>query len=170
MINWDAIGAIGELVGAAAVLATLFYLAQQIKHSHESQVRANELAQASSIAESNALFQSVWQQLANDGELADIYQRAMSGEDLNPVESVRFIGFLNSFFAWMEVLYSQTVVDLGFADVGSQDFFDIATPFVSKLLNTRTGETWWNSDARSYYSPGFYNDVSKLRNNTCAEN
>ena len=166
MINWDAIGAIGELVGAAAVLATLFYLAQQIKHSHKSQVRANELAQASSIAESNAMFQSVWQQLANDGELADIYQRAMSGENLNPVESVRFIGFLNSFFGWMEALYSQTVVDLGFADVGSHDFFNIAKPFVSKLLNTRTGQAWWSSEAKSYYSPRFYNDISKIHINS----
>ena len=166
MINWDAIGAVGELVGAVAVLATLFYLAQQIKHSHRSQVRANELAQASSIAESNALFQSVWEQLAHDGELADIYQRAMSGEDLNPVESVRFIGFLNLYFSWMEVLYSQTVVDLGFSDLGSQDFFDIGMPFVSKLLNTTVGEAWWNSDAKSYYSPGFYNDISKVHNNS----
>lgn len=167
MINWDAIGAVGELVGAAAVLATLFYLAKQIKHSHESRERANELAQASSIAESNTLFQSVWEQLAHDGELAGIYQRAMSGEDLNPVESVRFVGFLNLYFSWMEVLYSQTVVDLGFSDVeSSKQFFDIGMPFISKLLNTTVGEAWWNGDAKSYYSPGFYNDLSKIHNNS----
>jgi len=33
MINWDAIGAIGEIVGAAAVVLTLFYLSKQIRHS-----------------------------------------------------------------------------------------------------------------------------------------
>jgi hypothetical protein len=33
MMNWDAIGALGELVGAFAVLTTLVYLAVQIKHS-----------------------------------------------------------------------------------------------------------------------------------------
>ena len=31
MINWDAIGAIGEIVGAIAVVATLTYLAIQIR-------------------------------------------------------------------------------------------------------------------------------------------
>ena len=30
-MNWEALGAIGEIIGAAAVLATLFYLAAQIK-------------------------------------------------------------------------------------------------------------------------------------------
>ena len=32
-MNWDALGAIGEIAGAAAVLVTLFYLALQVKHA-----------------------------------------------------------------------------------------------------------------------------------------
>jgi len=32
-MNWDAIGAIGELIGAIAVFATLVYLAVQVRHS-----------------------------------------------------------------------------------------------------------------------------------------
>ncbi len=30
-MNWDAIGAIGEILGALAVIATLAYLATQVK-------------------------------------------------------------------------------------------------------------------------------------------
>ena len=30
-MNWDAIGAIGEIVGAAAVVATLVYLSRQVQ-------------------------------------------------------------------------------------------------------------------------------------------
>ena len=33
MLNWQAIGAIGELLGALAVLATLIYLAIQLRHA-----------------------------------------------------------------------------------------------------------------------------------------
>ena len=33
-MNWDAIGAIGEIIGAAAVVLTLFYLAVQIRQSN----------------------------------------------------------------------------------------------------------------------------------------
>lgn len=32
-MNWDALGAIGEIGGAATVIATLFYLARQVKHA-----------------------------------------------------------------------------------------------------------------------------------------
>ncbi len=32
-MNWDAVGAIGEIVGAGAVVLTLFYLALQIRHN-----------------------------------------------------------------------------------------------------------------------------------------
>jgi hypothetical protein len=36
-MNWDAIGAIGEIVGALAVLITLIYLAMQIKQNSDMQ-------------------------------------------------------------------------------------------------------------------------------------
>ena len=34
-MNWDAAGAIGEIIGALAVLATLLYLASQIRQTNE---------------------------------------------------------------------------------------------------------------------------------------
>lgn len=34
-MNWDAIGAAGEILGAAAVLVTLVYLATQVRRSNE---------------------------------------------------------------------------------------------------------------------------------------
>jgi hypothetical protein len=44
-VNWQAIGAIGETVGAMAVLATLLYLARQVRHARREQqidaVRSN---------------------------------------------------------------------------------------------------------------------------------
>jgi hypothetical protein len=43
-MNWDAIGAIGEIVGALAVLATLIYLAIQVRQNSE-QVRQNSVLQ-----------------------------------------------------------------------------------------------------------------------------
>ena len=34
-MNWDAIGALGEVAGAVAVVLTLVYLAKQIHHSNK---------------------------------------------------------------------------------------------------------------------------------------
>ncbi len=47
-MNWDAVGAIGEIVGAAAVVATLLYLAIQVRNS-TVQARASAY-QATGIA------------------------------------------------------------------------------------------------------------------------
>ncbi len=37
-MNWDAIGAIGEIIGAAAVLVTLIYLALQVRQTRKMQL------------------------------------------------------------------------------------------------------------------------------------
>jgi hypothetical protein len=46
-MNWEAIGAVGEIVGALAVLVTLIYLAIQVRHTRRAQqaeaIRANRL-------------------------------------------------------------------------------------------------------------------------------
>ena len=47
-MNWDAIGAVGEIVGAIAVIGTLIYLARQIGHS----VGASSASQNRSLQES----------------------------------------------------------------------------------------------------------------------
>jgi hypothetical protein len=52
MVNWEAIGAIGEVLGAAAVVATLGYLAVQIRK--KSRAVKNSAAQ-SMLSEANAL-------------------------------------------------------------------------------------------------------------------
>ena len=47
-MNWEAIGAAGEVLGAVAVFVTLVYLATQIRHAREESRRA--LSQARSEA------------------------------------------------------------------------------------------------------------------------
>ena len=49
-MNWDALGAIGEIIGAVAVLATLFYLAAQIKMQNRQLERSNENVTAQSVS------------------------------------------------------------------------------------------------------------------------
>jgi hypothetical protein len=58
-MNWDAIGAIGELIGASAVVATLAYLAYQTRentHALKSQTRSSITDQVLNIQ--TTLFQT----------------------------------------------------------------------------------------------------------------
>ena len=69
-MNWDAIGAIAEMLGAIAVLITLVYLAFQLK-------QANTNIQAT-VAQSQADNQLRWMaDLAKDSELYRIYRAGL---------------------------------------------------------------------------------------------
>ena len=67
MLNWDAIGAIGEVVGGVAVIATLLYLAVQIRQNARSVRNAASLSVNEGLAEIN-------RRVSNDPEFADLWQ------------------------------------------------------------------------------------------------
>ena len=50
-MNWDAIGAVGEIVGALAVVLTLAYLALQVRTARKATIDQNTLARASGVRE-----------------------------------------------------------------------------------------------------------------------
>ena len=71
-MNWDSIGAISEALGAIAVVATLVYLARQIRQStHATRVAAYHQAQEQ--------LWSVGAAIATNRELAEIMARTYAG-------------------------------------------------------------------------------------------
>ena len=50
-MNWEAIGAIGEIVGALAVVLTLVYLAYQVRYAKTATVDQNRLTRSTAIRE-----------------------------------------------------------------------------------------------------------------------
>ena len=83
-MNWDAIGAVGELLGASAVLVTLIYLAVQI--------RQNTSAVATATYESTMTgFNAINIVVAGNPALASVLDRGCQNPDsLNSEEIVQF--------------------------------------------------------------------------------
>jgi hypothetical protein len=90
-MNWDAIGAIGEIVGAAGVVITLMYLALQMKQN--SKTIEAQMYQARSEVSANR-----YGQIADSPYLATIYSKLESEksqfdpekvDDLTPEELTR---------------------------------------------------------------------------------
>ena len=52
-MNWDAIGAVGEILGAVAVVATLVYLARQVNYARTEAADANRLSRANGLRDWN---------------------------------------------------------------------------------------------------------------------
>lgn len=80
-MNWDAVGALGEVVGAVAVVATLAYLALQIRQS-------TSLARATAQREVNTTFQSAIDRMREEPE---IFQRGcVDFENLSRKDQLTF--------------------------------------------------------------------------------
>ena len=72
-MNWDALGAMGEIAGAIAVIATLFFLARQLQVNTRELERTNEYQRTTSVVASNENYNEVWRPILQDPELAHIY-------------------------------------------------------------------------------------------------
>ena len=80
------LGAIGELVGGAAVMVTLIYLAVQMRQS-------NEVARADA-AHKVVNTWSVYRQMITDAGLSEVMAKARAEEELSPSEKIRLWGMI----------------------------------------------------------------------------
>jgi len=100
-LNWEAIGAVGEIAGAIGVIGSLVYLASQIKSQNtESQV----------TAVNNLTYQwnAFMGDMAGNSELARIWAKGLEDfNSLNSTEHVQFSTHLNRIFRITEGLYHQ---------------------------------------------------------------
>ena len=70
-MNWEAVGAIGEILGAAAVVATLLYLARQIRQQ-------NQIAKHNTWESLFDGFNQSNQQLVGSASLAELFERGLA--------------------------------------------------------------------------------------------
>ena len=91
-MNWEALGAIGEVVGAAGVIVTLGYLAIQIRQNAQS-VRASAFQEAIRDAA------QITDELSHDAELTRIWFAGQHDfEALTGEERRRFAVYCTSVF------------------------------------------------------------------------
>ena len=140
-MNWDAIGAIGEIVGAIAVVATLLYLSAQIR-------QANRATRSESIQEATTAFNEINGWVVNDEQLARIFLVGSRDiDELSEEENVRFAFFLLSTFHVFETIFLQNrfgTIDPSIweSEMGSLKYL-IAKPGVT---------AWWNANPLSFSS------------------
>ena len=87
-MNWDAIGAIGEIIGAAAVVITLFYLARQINDGSRQ-------IKAASKVDLVVLYNDAFLPIYNSRENMQIWVRGLAKPDeLDETEREIFFLFM----------------------------------------------------------------------------
>ena len=97
-MDWTVVGALGELLGAVAVVVSLVYLARQVRESSRA-------AQRVQYFELNREFTSFGDGIAREDEWSDIvYRGFVDRSSLEPKEILRFnSGMLGVFRSWEAV-------------------------------------------------------------------
>ena len=98
-MNWEAIGAVGEAVGAIAVVVTLAYLAMQIRQNTDATRAASHHAVIEALNQGNLA-------QARDAELAQIWVSGLKDRGvLTEVERQRFDSLCLAYFHVFDSLW-----------------------------------------------------------------
>ena len=101
-MNWDAIAAVSSILSAIAVIATLGYVAVQIRQN----TNALRSAATQGAHDQSA---SMYDLLASDPKLADIFVRGLEAPDqLDRIETGRFYAYLLAVMVRFQNWYMQT--------------------------------------------------------------
>jgi len=148
-MNWDALGAIGELVGAAAVVLTLGYLAVQIRQSSKSsrQQSYNDLV----TRRSDCFFKMV-----ESDDFTRILIEGCRAGPLNEIEAQRFTSWMLNHVSHIQDVYLQRNGGLIEEPVWLAE-----RQFLAVLVGLPGFMAWWKA-ATQYFLPEFVREVGIL--------
>ena len=143
-MNWDAIGAIGELAGALGVIVTLAYLARQM--------RVNTIAlQNETTRDGMQAVIDSYSTVIADAEVASIYLRGM--EDFNALTEVEQIRF---HYVCCQRLHAASI-NLSFEQLGGfkngTELGASIKPWIARMMQHEGFRQWWNARGRTAVSP-----------------
>ena len=151
-MNWEAISAIGQIVGALAVVISLIYLAREIR----SNARSERIA---SLHDVNRWLREV----AEHPDLAELYYRGIQDfRSLKNGDLVRFSALMNQVFYIFRELYFQQL------DGHLDPRLWGPTEAAMRDINAYPGvQAWWRTSSH-LYNKEFVKHVNQLQQTTKA--
>jgi hypothetical protein len=143
-MNWDAIGAIAEMIGAFGVIASMGYLAVQIRAS-------NNLARSEAKIAATSQISSLLDSFISEPESSDIWARGRRNlQDLTPEERSRFDNIAMKGFLGYSSQYFQFRIQ-----TIEQDDWTESYRAMIWWLQGRGMRDWWRDFGRRIQSDRF---------------
>jgi len=149
-MNWEAVSAIGELIGAGAIIISLVYLAYQLRQNTHS----IKLAALQSTMDRWIEWSGV---LATTPDLAQIVHRGNANyHSLDPAEALRYGAYVQMFFDAVENYHTQ-LVDIG---IGGDE--SVLESIVRRRIVIPGFAQWWQENTGDY-DAGFVAMIERIR-------
>ncbi|MEQ8693880.1 MAG: hypothetical protein RIC85_00935 [Gammaproteobacteria bacterium] len=138
-MNWDAIGAVGEIVGALAVVVSLIYLASQIRQSTAEERRQALLATVSNFVQK-------YEDATATPERAKVFRTGLNDMHALPLDErgqfhSLMVGIAVGFIATWRLNAEQMIVD--------DDYRAMESTFIG-IFRCPGTKQWW-AEMRSYF-------------------
>ncbi len=140
-MNWEAIGAIGEILGAIGVIGSLFYVAFQVKQSSK-QTSQNTIAIENAAWESTVrIINDVRLQIASNDEIIRLWNKGLSSPTgLSETELTRFRIFMASLMSTFTMQYEQyTKLQM------DSDYWEPTLEAIKRFANSAGFEWYWDN-------------------------
>lgn len=154
-MNWNAIIAVAEIIGVIAIIASLIYVAIQIRQN-------TSIARAGMVHDTSVAWGNYHQMLATDAELSGMYIRGVSGESLNPVEVLRFQSIVELYLTLLEDSDHQYKSDLYFDEEDDEDLIEYMAPMFKELFNSHIARRWWAEYGYESTTPSMHEKMSRI--------
>jgi hypothetical protein len=149
-VNWEAISAIGQIVGAIAVVISLIYLAREIR----SNARATRRTEMRSTLDAVTRFA---QQVATHPDLAELRNRGFQDlESLEGTDRARFNSYMHALFRIVEDAYYQRLE--GHLDPHRWRGLEAV---LSEVMALPGVQAWWRSSSRFFGGEDFANYINQ---------
>lgn len=143
-MNWDAAGAIGEIVGALGVIASLLYVARQVRAGNKASLIESKLA-------TSRMHSDFLGSLIENPDLDEILFDGISGsESLSERDYRRFSNMALQAFTFFSAGYFQ--VEAGTMD--SEEWSETEA-IIQFWLKGKGGREWWRKVGEKRFSSRF---------------
>ncbi len=140
-MNWDAIGAIGEIVGALAVVGTLAYLAVQIRQS-------NTGAKIAAHLEMTRQYANFLDSLMENPALARVFREGNAGHTLSDIDEELYRRLMSKcfwYFAAQHFQYAQKTL--------SEEEWHQPREMIRRVACRPGMKQWWDENKAAYTPP-----------------
>ena len=146
-MNWDAIGAIAELLGAGAVVVTLVFLIGQLRTN-------NRLLRAESLRFGTRASMETGLAIASDRHVAEVFAKGLADpESLDSTDKGRFMWLMSSLVTAQHATHQERELGLATRAEGGN-----LAESMRAILDTPGGRWFWQR-VRGSYQPGFVEAV-----------
>ena len=157
-MNWEAVGAVAEMIGGIAVLVTLIYLALQLRQNSDLLEQNTRIARQAILRSQTDRYIANCHFMAGDSGIMGIYLRAMEEPtSVTREEWWRFGTYMYGMFKDYEEMFF-------FASEGKESAhrWADAQKDIVFYLSPAGGRKWWHSHGNKLLSPAFKDFVDDL--------